>query len=42
MGKKTNLKTYQGTTGKAIILVAVSVLVMMYVLKFLYDWCCLA
>lgn len=31
---------YKGTEGKAIILVVMSVVIMMYVLKFLYDWCC--
>ncbi len=42
MGKKTNLKTYQGTDARAIAILVCSVVAMMYIFKLIYDWCCLA
>lgn len=33
---------YKGTDEKAIVILVCSVIAMMYVLKIIYDWCCLA
>jgi len=31
---------YKGSTEKAVVTVGLSIVFMMYILKFIYDWCC--